>query len=243
MDDSFIYFRRHDICPHCRENYTVKGRIQGGNIVAWCLGCHRNVDRNDHRRYLRHFHRTSISRSHRTKRYDATKLSEVQIARISRGGCVHCAIEALHGTPRRVEIPMSWASPVPPAQLLIFSESPLSELLRGEVYNARRSEHDDHLIPHSIFKRIERSLNDFQRRAAETRWKVPSCQQHNNDRRERIEFLEYLLHAFALLLAANGINIEEQVVEVNAFADAVRLAHVHIALEKQFRRREEERAG
>lgn len=172
LEDSFVYFRRNDLCPHCRDDYTVKAKIQNGNIVAWCLGCNQNVDRNDYRRYLRHFHRTVISKNQRARRYDATKLSEIEIAKISRSSCVHCAIEALSGVPRRVEIPTSWSSPVPAAQLLIFGESSLSELSLGEVNHVRRGEHDDHLIPHSIFKRIEQSLNDFQRRSAEKRWKA-----------------------------------------------------------------------
>ena len=53
----------------------------------------------------------------------------------------------------------------------------------------------------------------------------------------RLEDIAYLVTVFGIFLRAAGLEYHEEAEEVRMFVDAAKLAHMHLRLEADFRRR------
>jgi hypothetical protein len=227
-------------CRHCFQSKRIVAWENGQQILARCAACTLERGSLDHVAYGAAFGRDVSIASGRRARRRPTEATRELIARVTAGECVHHLLRSIGVVPKFTAVPERFYSDAPARQLSLDSFSSSSSADEFAVVwtdEMPRHEHDDHLIGLAIHDRLAHSLTDAQSRRMRVAWLVPSCAECNQRRSRRLEDVAYLVTVFGLYLRAAGLEYHEEAEEVRMFVDAARLAHVHLRLEAEFRRR------
>lgn len=92
-------------------------------------------------------------------------------------------------------------------------------------------EERDHIIQRQLHDAIAAHLSSEQAVFLRRHWVVPSCRRHNLERAQSLEPLAYLMHVFALFLAARDQTVADAAAETQLFVDVVKSAHVVLRLQ------------
>jgi hypothetical protein len=152
---------------------------------------------------------------------------------------VHHLLRSIGAVPTFTAVPDHFYSDAPARQLSLesFGASSDDEFAVVWTGDMPRHEHDDHIIGLAIHDRLAQALTDAQSRRMRVAWLVPSCTECNRRRSHQLEDVAYLVTVFGMYLRAAGLEYHEEADEVRMFVDAAKLAHMHLRLEAEFRRR------
>jgi hypothetical protein len=159
---------------------------------------------------------------------------------VTAGECVHHLLRSIGVTAKFLQIPERFFSDGPVRQLSLESLSARSDDDTFPVVwtdQIGRHEHDDHIFGLALHDRLAHTLTDEQSRRMRVAWLVPSCAECNQRRSRRLEDVAYLVSLFGLYLRAAGLEAHEEAAEVHMFVDVAKLAHAHLRLEAEYRRR------
>ena len=238
--DGYVWLDTASPCRRCFQTKRVVAWENGDQILSRCSAC--TLDRGclDHLTYGAHFGRHVTDPGRRRARERPTTSARDIAARVSSGECVHDLLRSIGVIPKFIEIPDRFFSEAPVRQLSLESLAGRSDDEHFAVVwtdEIARHEHDDHILGLALHDRLARSLTDEQSRRMRVAWIVPSCADCNYRRSKRLEDVAYLVSVFSLYLRAAGLDAHEEAEEVRMFVDAAKLAHVHLRLEAEYRRR------
>jgi hypothetical protein len=231
-----ILVRHDERCPACRYSYDVWTWHTAGNWVAYCAEarCGAFRDNLDIARYGADLGLPTDTRTGRaSSRFDQSRGQAKVTRAIADGECVHCLLASTKHINRRgaVAIPKTWIAVPPTMQMSLFN-APSKEAEPGTYSLADLSgSHRDHILHRQLHDVIAPDLSSEQAVFVRRHWIVPSCPRHNLERAFSLESLPYLLHVFALYLAAKQLTIGDSVAETHLFVDAVKSAHVALRLQ------------
>lgn len=193
----------------------------------------------DHVAYGAAFGRRVATTKGRRARHRPTESVRDLVSRVTAGECVHHLLRSIRIVPKFTAVPDRFYSDLPARQLSLesFGKSTADEFVPVWTDDMPRHEHDDHIIGLAIHDRLAHTLTDAQSRRMRVAWLVPSCAECNQRRSKNLEDVAYLATVFGMYLRAAGLEYHEEAEEVRMFVDAAKLAHVHLRLEADFRRR------
>lgn len=228
---------RHDArCTACRYGYYVWAAQIGGNWTARCAEpqCGAFRDNLDVARYGADLGLPAEAYLGRdTSRFEQSRGQRKVTRAVADGECVHCVLaRTVHVTRRgAVPIPRTWLDVPPIFQASLFHAfAPAEELQTASLSELAGSERD-HILQRQLHEKIAPGLSSEQAVFVRRHWVVPSCRQHNEDRAYSLEPLPYLMHVFALFLAAKDLSIADNVAETHLFVDAVKAAHLVLRMQ------------
>jgi len=226
-------------CRHCFQSKRVVAWENGDQILARCAGCTLDRGHLDHVAYGAAFGRQVSDTRRRRARYRPTESARTVVARVTAGECVHHLLRSIRVIPKFTPVPDRFYSGLPARQLSLesFGGSSGDEFAIVWTDEMPRHEHDDHIIGLAIHDRLAHTLTDAQSRRMRVAWLVPSCAECNQRRSRHLEDIGYLVTVFGIYLRAAGHDYHEEADEVRMFVDAAKLAHLHLRLEADFRRR------
>lgn len=226
-------------CRHCFQSKRVVAWENGEQIVARCSACTLERGNLDHVAYGGDFGRHVAIKKGRRARSRPSESARDVIARVTAGECVHHLLRSIGVVPKFTAVPERFYSDAPARQLSLESlgASSADEFAVVWTEDIPRHEHDDHILGLAIHDRIAHTLSDAQSRRMRVVWLVPSCAECNQRRSRQLEDVAYLVTVFGIYLRATGLEYHEEADEVRMFVDAAKLAHLHLRLEADFRRR------
>ena len=168
-----------------------------------------------------------------TSRFEQSDGQRKLTERVAGGKCVHHILLRTGEITRRgaVAIPSTWRAVLPTVQTSLFAGHHASDefptLAIDEALGAER----DHIIHRRLHDAIAPYLSSEQAILVRRHWVVPSCREHNQERSQSLEPLSYLMHVFAIFLAAKNLTISDSVSETQMFVDVVKAAHVALRMQ------------
>jgi hypothetical protein len=231
-----ILVRHDERCTECRYNNAVWTWRVGGSWIARCADpkCGAFRDSLDLARYGPDLGLPPESYAGRTSsRFEQSRGQRKTTNAVAGGECVHCVLAQTRHITRRgaVTIPRDWLDVPPTFQASLFNvaedhDDPPTILL-SDVVGAER----DHILQRQLHDKIAPGLSSEQAVFVRRHWVVPSCRKHNQQRAFSLEPLPYLMHVFALFLAAKDLSIADSADETQLFVDAVKAAHIVLRLQ------------
>ena len=226
-----ILVRHDERCRACKYCYYVWTWNSAGNWIAYCAdpACNEFRDSLDIARYGFDLGlRLEDYAGRQSARFNQSRGQRKTTNAVADGQCVHCLLARTRHISRRgaVSIPRDWRDAPPVFQASLFNaptpasdppELSLTEMLGGER---------DHIIQRQLHEKIAPSLNSEQSVFVRRHWVVPCCHKHNQERAFSLEPLPYLMHVFALFLAAQDLTIADSVAETQLFVDTSKAAHL-----------------
>lgn len=231
-----VLVRHDERCPACKYSYYVWAWTSGGNWVCRCAGenCDSARGNLDMARYgfeLGLPLEAYVGRE--STRFGQSQGQRKVTEQVANGTCVHCVLLATGEITRRgaVTIPTTWRAVIPTIQSSLFEAyQPFHEIetvSAGTLFGRER----DHIIQRRLHDTVAPHLSSEQAVFVRRHWVVPSCARHNQERARSLEPLPYLLHVFALFLAAKDLTIADSVAETQLFIDTAKIAHLALRMQ------------
>jgi hypothetical protein len=239
-----VLVRHDERCPACKYSYYVWAWFAGGNWVCRCAGesCDAARGNLDIARYGFDLGLpVEVYAGRASSRFQQSDGQRKLTERVANGTCVHCVLLGTGQITRRgaVAIPLDWRPVIPTVQSSLFDAHHPSNPLPTFSMTAVVGEERDHIIQRRLHDAIAPNLSSEQAIFIRRHWVVPSCRAHNQERSQSLEPLPYLMHVFALFLAAKDLTIADNVAETQLFVDAVKSAHLALRMQVAALRSEE----
>ena len=219
-------FRHPEICS-CRESYDVQFTLSGTNYLAYCVECGVDRDCLDKVRFAAQLGLTPIAQNAKTSMFDQSRGQQKITKKIADGECAHCVLARTGKIRRRpvFRIPGVWVAEPTSIQTSLFA-APTTNGDPALISLSELSVSDrDHIFQRRLHEHIEHHLTSSQNVLVRRHWLVSSCAKHNSERASIIEGLPYLMHLFALYLAAKDMTIADAAEEAQLFVECAKIVH------------------